>query len=78
MLADIWHFLQDETNRAVLAWIGGGVAVLVSGLWAGFTFLFNKGKKGAPAQIIKATHGSVAAGRDIRDNEIDTRGGPKH
>ena len=24
-----WDFLQDENNRAVLSWIGGGIVVIV-------------------------------------------------
>ncbi len=78
MLADIWSFLQDETNRAVLAWIGGGLVVLIGGVWAVLKFILSKRTgKSAPAPTVTASHGSIAAGRDIRDNKIDTRGGTK-
>jgi hypothetical protein len=40
----IWAFLQDEANRTVLAWIGGGVVVVVGGLWAAFKFFVSKQK----------------------------------
>jgi hypothetical protein len=35
-LPAIWAFLGDETNRAILSWIGGGVVVVFGGLWAAF------------------------------------------
>ena len=29
----VWDFLSSPDNRAVLAWLGGGLALLASGLW---------------------------------------------
>jgi stage V sporulation protein SpoVS len=29
----LWAFLRERSNREVLAWIGGGVVVVVAGLW---------------------------------------------
>jgi hypothetical protein len=78
MLANIWSFLQDENTRAILAWIGGGVVVLLGGLWTVFKFIFSKRKgERAPAPSVTASHGGVAAGRDIRDNKIDALGDTK-
>ena len=39
MLANLWSFLQDESNRAVLAWIGGGAVVVAGGIWTVFKFM---------------------------------------
>jgi hypothetical protein len=33
-VAGIWDFLASADNREVLAWIGGGLPVAVSALWA--------------------------------------------
>ena len=77
MLASIWAFLQDESNRPVLGWIGGGIVVVVGGIWAAFKFFVAEKKKKPPAPTVSATNGGVAAGRDIRDSKIDTRGGAK-
>ena len=77
MLANIWAFLQDESNRGVLAWIGGGVVVVVGGLWAAFKYVAERKKKEPPAPTISATNGGVAAGRDIRGSRIDTRSGSR-
>jgi hypothetical protein len=75
MLASIWAFLQDGSNQAVLGWIGGGAVVVVGGIWAVFKFFVAETKKSPPAPTVSATNGGVAAGRDIRDSKIDTRGG---
>jgi len=78
MLAHFWSFLQDDNNRAVLAWIGSGIVVVVGAVWAVLKFLFSRGtKKSVPTPTVKAAHGGIAAGRDIRGNKIDMRGGKK-
>jgi len=78
MFATIWSFLQDENNRTVLTWIGGGIAVAAGGLWAVIKFLVSKKKgKSASAPKVTASHGRVAAGGNIQDSKIDTRSGTK-
>jgi hypothetical protein len=68
----------DESNRTVLAWIGGGFVVVVGGAWAGFKFFFSKQEPKVPSPpTVSVTGGGVGAGRDIRNSEIDTRGGSK-
>ena len=62
MLNVIWDFLRDETNRAVLGWIGAGVSAVTVGIWAIVTF-FAKRKESAPS--VSADQGSVAVGRDV-------------
>jgi hypothetical protein len=74
-MGGIWAFLQDEANRTVLGWIGGGIVVVVGGLWTAFKF-FSK-PKAPSSQTVSATDGGVVAGRDIRNSKIDTRGGSK-
>jgi hypothetical protein len=73
MFASIWAFVRDPGNRAVLGWIGGGIVVVIGGLWAAFKFFFSKRKE----PTVLASNGGVAAGRDIRDTKINTRGGSK-
>jgi hypothetical protein len=78
MLASIWAFLGDETNRAILSWIGGGLVVVVGGLWAAFKFFLPKKEdekekekeKDASRSSITATHSSVAA-KTISDSPIN-------
>lgn len=42
MFNTIWEFLGDENNRSLIAWIGGGVVVVIGGVWAVFTFYMSK------------------------------------
>ena len=75
-MSSIWAFLQDDSNRTVLGWIGGGFVVVVGGVWAGFKFFFSKQEPKTPSPpTISATGGGVAAGRDIRNSKIGTRSG---
>lgn len=75
MLSDLWDFLVDPTNRTVLGWIGGGIVVVLGGIWAVAKFLLSrKRKENAPAPRVSATQGGVSAGGDIRNSKIDTRG----
>ena len=76
MIADFWSFLQDANNRAVLGWLGGGVVVAVGASWAVLKFIYSgRGPPAAksPRGTVSATQAGVAAGRDIRDSNIDTR-----
>lgn len=74
-MKDIWTFLQDESNRAVLGWIGSGIVAVVGGVWVGFKFFLTKARKQSQsAPQISAAKGGVIAGRDIRDTKIDIRG----
>jgi hypothetical protein len=73
-MGSIWAFLQDEANRTVLAWIGGGVVVAVGGFWAAFKFFASKQKPKPPSPpTVSVAPGGVGAGRDIRNSKIDTR-----
>jgi hypothetical protein len=70
-MASIWSFLQDDTNRTVLGWVGGGIVVAVTGLWAAFQYVFkdkdkdkDKDKaedKSGTRLNVTATHGGFAA-----------------
>jgi hypothetical protein len=64
----IWAFLSDPGNRAVLTWVGGGLAALAGGAWTVLTYLRAKGgseKDASPAILagrdvsIAVTHGSL-------------------
>jgi hypothetical protein len=70
MLDAIWAFLKHPANRDALGWIGGGIIVVVSGLWAVIKFLSKK----EPGPTVQATNGSVAAGGDMAGNKIDIGG----
>jgi len=39
----LWGFLRDKSNQQVLGWLGGGLVVVATGLWAAFVYLFPPG-----------------------------------
>lgn len=80
MLDTIWDFLRDEGNRAVLGWIGGGIVVVAGGIWAVIKYRTEpKAEHSAKQQppSVSASHGGVAAGGDIKNSMIKTRGDAK-
>jgi hypothetical protein len=65
MLTKLWDFLQHDANRSVLAWLGGGLVIVLGGVWAVVKFLSRKPQ-------VSADRGGIAAGRDISGNTITT------
>jgi hypothetical protein len=74
-----WKFLQAEKNREILAWLGGGVVVVVSGLFAAVTLLWSPDAPSSPSKPsmdIEASQGGVAVGRDVTNSTITGGAGP--
>ena len=46
--ASFWSILKAEENQKLLGWIGGGLVVLATGLWAVFTFYVDHSKPPPP------------------------------
>jgi tetratricopeptide (TPR) repeat protein len=74
MLAGVWAFLLDLTNREVLRWIGGGLVALAGGIWTVFKFLAGKRETGnsskesgnsSKTKMVLAHHGGIAAGGNV-------------
>jgi hypothetical protein len=55
----IWAFLPDPGNRAVLTWVGGGLAAVAGGFWTVLTYL------GAKGGSQKNASPGILAGRDV-------------
>ena len=75
-MTDVWSFLADDSNRAVLAWLGGGLVIVAGGAWSVFKYFVRVDRgRDAPAHVdtVRAVRGSVAAGRDVT---ITTTHGP--
>ncbi len=59
-------FLRDEGNRALLGWIGGGIAAVIGALWTAFVYLHSvSGEKPKAPVGVEAECGSVAIGGDV-------------
>jgi hypothetical protein len=52
-----WTFLSNDKNRAVLGWIGGGIVVVISALWAAFVYFAPPSKPALPpANVVANPH----------------------
>src|SRR5262245_8572664 len=56
----LWGFLRDKRNQQVLSWIGGGLVVVATGLWAAFVYFF-PAPKSPEAKSAEPTPPSVQA-----------------
>jgi len=69
-----WNYLSDDKNRAVLGWIGGGVVVVISALWALFVYFVPPSKPVSPPADVTASRGGVAIGGSVSGSTITTGG----
>src|SRR5262249_61857813 len=76
-----WRFLRDKRNQQVLGWLGGGLVVVATGLWAVFVYLFpaeksSEAKSPEPTPpSIQADRGRVAIGGNVTGATITSIGG---
>ena len=67
----IWEFICQKRNRVVLGWLGGGLVVAVTGLWAAFVYFFPLQKSAEPkAADVQANCGGVAVGGSVTGTTI--------
>jgi TIR domain len=76
----LWEFLRDKDNQQVLGWLGGGLVVAVTGLWAAFVYFSPPGKspeakslEPTPASI-QSNCGAIAIGGNVTGATITTGG----
>jgi len=76
----LWGFLRDKSNQQVLGWLGGGLVVAVTGLWAAFVYFFPPGKSSeakapAPTAVsVQADCSAIAIGGNVSGATITTGG----
>lgn len=39
-MSSLWEFVRQKRNREVIGWLGGGLVVAATGLWAAVVYLF--------------------------------------
>jgi hypothetical protein len=66
-----WQFLRDKRNQQVLGWLGGGLVVVVTGLWVVIVHLFpppksSETKVSGPVPVsVQADRGGIAVGGNV-------------
>jgi hypothetical protein len=71
-----WWDIRNPDNRAMLGWVGSGLAVVIASLWGAYIY-FNQSKSGDGGGSIKveASCGSAAAQGTMIGSSITTGGG---
>jgi hypothetical protein len=62
-MGSLWKFMRQKRNREVLGWLGGGLVVAATGLWAAIVYFFPPQKPSEPKPAsVQANCGGVAIG----------------
>jgi hypothetical protein len=64
-MRQLWSFIGQEENRKILGWIGGGLVVVITGLWAAFVYFSDTPKATASTPSVQASCGSVGVGGNV-------------
>lgn len=65
-----WKILRDKNNREILALLGGGLVVVVGGLWAAYVHFSTPDKPSDPRPTTAASCGSAAVGGNVLGGTI--------
>lgn len=69
----LWSFLRKRSNREILGWVGGGIVVVIAGIWTAFVYFSSQGSDSVEKTVLESSNGSIAAGRDAVGNTINRR-----
>jgi hypothetical protein len=69
-MRQLWSFVGQKKNREILAWIGGGVAVAIAGLWTAFVYFATPDKAATRSPNVEASCGSVGVGGSVSGTTI--------
>ena len=61
----LWRWLSDEKHQKTVAFIGGGLVVVVGGLWQGYAHFSKLDPKPAPATSQNQNQGGIQASGDV-------------
>jgi hypothetical protein len=70
VMSRLWRFLKQKSNREIFGWIGGGVVVLATGLWAVLIYFLPAQTRGARDSAVQASCASVAIGGNVSGGNI--------
>ena len=69
-MQEIWTFISDSSNRAILSWIGGGAVVVFGGLWSGYVFLSKKPSAEKPYQSPSVNSNSINIEGSVKNSSV--------
>jgi hypothetical protein len=70
-MSSLWEFIRQKRNREVLGWLGGGLVVAATGLWAAIVYFFPPQKHSEPRpHNVQADCGGVAIGGSVTGTTI--------
>ncbi len=62
-MSGLWSFLGAKENREIIGWLGGGIAIVIVGLWTAFVYLSPpKGDRGGGSGNCSISSGGIASG----------------
>jgi hypothetical protein len=72
VMNSLWEFILQKRNREVLGWLGGGLVVAATGLWAAIVYLLPPQKSSEPRPAnVQADCGGVAIGGSVTGTTIN-------
>ena len=82
-MSGLWAFLGSKKNREIIGWLGGGIVVVIAGLWAAFVYFFplKKDGDGPGPQVkidssVKAGDCSIASSGTATGNTVNCGSSP--
>ncbi|WP_375413533.1 hypothetical protein [uncultured Bradyrhizobium sp.] len=67
----IWKFIGSEKNRKILSWAGGGIAVIIGGLFAWYTSTHSPAKD-LSRESINVGAGGVGINGSVTNSPVTT------
>ena len=65
-MSAFWRFLRDKRNQQILGWVGSGLVVAATGLWAAFVYFHPAAKSLESARVsVQADCSSIAIGGNV-------------
>ena len=68
-MSSLWTFLRKPSNQRLLTWLGGGVVVIVSGMWTVATYVWPVHE---PPTAVCADQG-VAIGGNVSGSTVSNK-----
>jgi hypothetical protein len=71
-MGSLWLFLSAPKNQKTLSWFGGGLVVVIAGLWAALVYFFPARDEHGGSNKVEASCGSAAVQGPMIGSSIKT------